>query len=312
MELLRDNDNDRNAAVHLYDDKIIKVFSDADKQKYLNVLQDWHNKIYSPDTGVRRKLYPQALLYELCDALSVRSLTNETALRDLGLFSKIILDVEQIYISIDSAARYRDMLNYFQNIAKNAYELEQIDYLTKENAVNISTIHKVKGLEFPVVFVADMVNQRFPGRTSQYNGDLPADLMADAFSRGAYGNRIEDEARLFYTAITRAEMYVFKKETKKQYRVKAAEFQCKNLPRGLSPSWEIFAFSELVSAGGAIPASRSYSQRAISSRVGRLSIAPWPSVLSAPHTLPYCSAFESVSSVQPSGDVPSRRDKTPA
>lgn len=209
MELLRDNDNDRNAAVHLYDDKIIKVFSDADKQKYLNVLQDWHNKIYSPDTGVRRKLYPQALLYELCDALSVRSLTNETALRDLGLFSKIILDVEQIYISIDSAARYRDMLNYFQNIAKNAYELEQIDYLTKENAVNISTIHKVKGLEFPVVFVADMVNQRFPGRTSQYNGDLPADLMADAFSRGAYGNRIEDEARLFYTAITRAERLLY-------------------------------------------------------------------------------------------------------
>lgn len=209
MELLRNKNNNRVAAERLYNDDIVGTFPNADKQKYLKVLQDWHNKIYAPDTGVRRKLYPQALLYELCDALSVRSLTNETALRDLGLFSKIILDVEQIYISIDSAARYCDMLNYFQNIAINAYELEQIDYLTKENAVNISTIHKVKGLEFPVVFVADMVTQRFPGKRSVYKGDLPEDLMAVAVSRGAYGNRLEDEARLFYTAMTRAERILY-------------------------------------------------------------------------------------------------------
>jgi DNA helicase-2/ATP-dependent DNA helicase PcrA len=34
-------------------------------------------------------------------------------------------------------------------------------------------------------------------------------LMKDAIARGAYGNRTEDEARLFYTAITRAERLLY-------------------------------------------------------------------------------------------------------
>lgn len=209
MELLRSSESNRVDAEKLFDDKIIKEFPDADKQQYFKVLQHWNNEIHASRNGTRRKLYPQQLLYDLCEALSIRSLKDETALRDLGLFSKIILDVEQIYISIDSASRYCDMLNYFQNIAKNAYELEPIDYLTKEDAVNISTIHKVKGLEFPVVFVADMVNGRFPGKKSEYNGKLPYDLMDAAVKRGAYGDRLEDEARLFYTAITRAERILY-------------------------------------------------------------------------------------------------------
>lgn len=209
MELLRSDRNDRVTAEKLFDDKIKNVFLNADKQKYFSTLQQWRNEIYAPHGGTRRKLYPQQLLYDLCDVLSIKSLNNETALRDLGLFSTIILDVEKIYISIDSASRYRDMLNFFQNIAKNAYELEPIDYLTKENAVTISTIHKVKGLEFPVVFVADMVSERFPGKQTKYKGSIPPKLMEEAIKRGAYGNRTEDEARLFYTAMTRAERILY-------------------------------------------------------------------------------------------------------
>lgn len=33
--------------------------------------------------------------------------------------------------------------------------------------------------------------------------------MTNAIDRGAYGNRAEDEARLFYTAITRAERLLY-------------------------------------------------------------------------------------------------------
>ena len=100
------------------------------------------------------------------------------------------------------------MLNFLQNIAQN-YELDSADYISKVDAVNVSTIHKVKGLEYPVVFVVDLVNQRFPGKKGQYSGILPENLMKSAIERGAYGNRIEDEARLFYTAITRAERLLY-------------------------------------------------------------------------------------------------------
>ena len=210
MELLRDEYTDRTAAEDLFNKDVVPSFPYADKAKYLQVLQTWHHKIHAPMEAGRRKVYPQQFLHDISDALMLRSIEdNETPLRDLGLFSKIILDVEQTYVSIDSVYRWREMLDFLRNIAATTYELESLDYVTSDNVVTISTIHKVKGLEFPVVFVADLVNQRFPGRRASYNGAVPNELMGNAIARGAYGNRIEDEARLFYTAITRAERLLY-------------------------------------------------------------------------------------------------------
>ena len=210
MELLRDSTNTREKAEDHFNNSVLPAFPYANKSKYFTVLQNWQQQIHAPRTGgARRKVYPQQFLHDLLDAFMLREMNDEIALRDMGLFSKIILDVEQTYISIDDSWRYCEMLNYFQNIAKNSYELEPIDYITRDNAVNISTIHKVKGLEFPVVFVADLVSRRFPRDSARYNGVVPAPLMNDAIARGAYGTRVEDEARLFYTAITRAERVLY-------------------------------------------------------------------------------------------------------
>ncbi len=210
MELLREGTADRTVAEQLFEGQVLPAFPYADKTKYLSVLQHWHHEIHAPREAGRRKVYPQQFLHDIADALMLRSIEDdETPLRDLGLFSKIILDVEQTYISIDSVYRWKEMVDFLRYIAANTYELDSLDYLTTDNAVNVSTIHKVKGLEFPVVFVADLVNQRFPGRHEEYRGLVPRELMTAAIARGAYGNRVEDEARLFYTAITRAERLLY-------------------------------------------------------------------------------------------------------
>jgi DNA helicase-2/ATP-dependent DNA helicase PcrA len=208
MELLRNKDVDRDAAEFFFENNVLYVFPTANKSKYLSVLQEWHSNVYADRNSFRRKIYPQNFLHQLADALMLRDLNDETALRDLGLFSEIIKDVEGVYVSIDSNWRYIEMLNFLQNIAKN-YELEISDYITKTDSVNVSTIHKVKGLEFPVVFIVDLVSQRFPGRMSTYSGLLPDALMQQAKERGAYGTRKQDEARLFYTAVTRAERLLY-------------------------------------------------------------------------------------------------------
>lgn len=209
MELLRNHSLSRESAINFFKNTVLHVFPYANEAAFINVLNTWNQNIHAPTSGTRRKVYPQAFLHDLIDAFNVRLLQDETALRDLGLFSKIILDVEKTYTSIDSAFRYAEMLNFISNIAKNSYELESMDYLVKENAVDISTIHRVKGLEYPVVFVVDLIASRFPHRKETYNGKLPAELMANAINRGAYGTRTEDEARLFYTAITRAERCLY-------------------------------------------------------------------------------------------------------
>lgn len=67
----------------------------------------------------------------------------------------------------------------------------------------------MKGLEFPVIFVVDLESQRFPKRNSSYEGWLPTSLMSNAIARGAYQATHDEEARLFYTAITRAERFLY-------------------------------------------------------------------------------------------------------
>jgi DNA helicase-2/ATP-dependent DNA helicase PcrA len=209
MELLREAGLPREEALDFFNHNILPIFPRADERKFITVLNKWHQNIHASTSSARRKVYPQEFLHDLIDAFNVRDFVDETALRDLGLFSKIILDVEKTYTSIDSSYRYAEMLNFIGNIAVSSYELEPIDYLVKENTVDISTIHKVKGLEYPVVFVVDLIASRFPHKNATYRGKLPLDLMVDAMSRGAYGTRLEDEARLFYTAITRAERCLY-------------------------------------------------------------------------------------------------------
>lgn len=209
MELLREAGLPREKALEFFSLTVLPIFPHADENKFIAVLNNWNQNIHAPTSGVRRKVYPQEFLHDLIDAFNVRDFEDDTALRDLGLFSKIILDVEKTYTSIDSSYRYAEMLNFIDNIAKNSYELEPFDYIFKENAVDISTIHKVKGLEYPVVFIVDLIASRFPHRNEIYSGKLPHELMLAAIDRGAYGTRLEDEARLFYTAVTRAERVLY-------------------------------------------------------------------------------------------------------
>lgn len=209
MELLREQRITREKATEFYNTVVAPVFPDADLNKFLQVLHKWNQNIHASQAVARRKVYPQEFLHDLIDAFNVRTFQDESALRDLGLYSKIILDVEKTYTSIDSSYRFSEMLNFIKNIAEGSYELEQSDVLVKEDAVNISTIHRVKGLEFPVVFVVDLIASRFPHKTEQYKGKLPQKLVLGAMNRGAYGTRKDDEARLFYTAITRAERCLY-------------------------------------------------------------------------------------------------------
>jgi DNA helicase-2/ATP-dependent DNA helicase PcrA len=67
----------------------------------------------------------------------------------------------------------------------------------------------MKGLESPVVFIVDVIDRRFPSDQETYSGWLPAILMQQPIQRGAYCTARQDEARLFYTAMTRAERLLY-------------------------------------------------------------------------------------------------------
>jgi DNA helicase II / ATP-dependent DNA helicase PcrA len=72
----------------------------------------------------------------------------------------------------------------------------------ENNAVNILTVHSAKGLEFPVVFLVNLVGERFPSRTRNEQIPIPDDLIREVLPQGDF--HLEEERRLFYVGMTRA------------------------------------------------------------------------------------------------------------
>ena len=72
-----------------------------------------------------------------------------------------------------------------------------------EDAVAVLTVHKAKGLEFPVVFIVSCVEQKFPVKRRSDPLELPADLVEDRLG-GAVDAHLHEERRLFYVGMTRA------------------------------------------------------------------------------------------------------------
>jgi DNA helicase-2/ATP-dependent DNA helicase PcrA len=210
FELLRDQAPTREQLEALYQTTILTAFPSASFEEIAQILAEWSRRIHVPAGAARQRLFPQALLHELLGAFGIAAAPpGDVVMRDIGLFSRMLQDVEAVYLSIDSRRRFSEMLNFLSNVAEGGYDTSTFDVVSRPNAVTVMTVHKAKGLEFPVVFVADVEAGRFPGRRSGYDGWLPRESIAHALQRGAYQSTPASEARLFYTAVTRAERFLY-------------------------------------------------------------------------------------------------------
>lgn len=101
----------------------------------------------------------------------------------------------------ESAKDFETMEDWFEHIAAYTEELKQQAARRNqvEDAVSLSTMHSVKGLEYEMVLIPD-VNE---GVTPHHKAVLDAD--------------IEEERRLFYVAVTRAKKYLGIFSTKERY-----------------------------------------------------------------------------------------------
>jgi DNA helicase-2/ATP-dependent DNA helicase PcrA len=210
FQLLRNGSPTRPQAQAHFNAEVLPAYPRANFNSLVSVLTTWGRLIHTPPGGARRRVYPQQLVYDLLEAFALaRAGFADEILRDIGLFSLMIQDVETVYMSVDSPDRFRDILNFLDNAAETGYDVSTEELLERPDAVSVSTVHKAKGLEYPVVFVVDVEAQRFPGRARPYDGWLPPAVIGAALNRGAYQKNRTEEARLFYTAITRAERYLY-------------------------------------------------------------------------------------------------------
>lgn len=99
---------------------------------------------------------------------------------------------------------YVDYLNYSIEIGESPL-VDQAE-LEALNAVNIMTVHASKGLEFPVVFLVNLVAQRFPSVGRADAIPIPEPLIKETIPEdlNEKESHIQEERRLFYVGATRA------------------------------------------------------------------------------------------------------------
>lgn len=119
--------------------------------------------------------------------------------------SKTDMIVSELISSIESFVEARKkenrleeagVVNYLQDVALLAEEFDE----EKKDAVNLMTIHASKGLEYNTIYIVGCEEGIFP---SQKSSQSPQEL--------------EEERRLMYVAITRAEKHCFITSTKRRW-----------------------------------------------------------------------------------------------
>ncbi len=146
-------------------------------------------------------------------------------LEDMGMLQKFVEPAAAEYEkSVQNLAKFFDKLKSYEVAHEDSSVFAVTDWIdlsielgespiagdmdwTHENSVNILTVHSSKGLEFPVVFVVNLVANRFPTTERHEQLPIPDELIKEILPEGNY--HLEEERRLFYVAATRAKDRLF-------------------------------------------------------------------------------------------------------
>jgi len=137
-----------------------------------------------------------------------KSLYSEKAhdKKNLVLLNKFY-EITQEYQDIYPDQPLSDFLEHISILGDFDIEIEDVAF---EDTVNVLTLHKSKGKEFPIVFVTDLAENRFPSSYKERTFHVPEELMrgVDRTVESAQ-HHLEEERRLFYVGMTRAMNMLF-------------------------------------------------------------------------------------------------------
>jgi len=134
-------------------------------------------------------------LGELAGATSVAA---EEQLANIGRFFDIVRN--QSALLADDRAVF--LARHLSTLIEAGDDPATADPDPDVDAVHVMTVHKAKGLEFPVVFLPGLVADRFPARSRREQLAMPVELIDEVLPEG--DGHLQEERRLFYVAMTRA------------------------------------------------------------------------------------------------------------
>lgn len=152
-----------------------------------------------------KRFYPQNIYHQILHSMGMdKDIFDEGKLFDFGRFSELILDFETVNEWVNMN-RLKSFVFFLNGYAESRIDVGGLDDPTRLNTVTIQSIHKSKGLEYPVVFIPDLAKGRFPSRKR----NTPPDIYLNNINLDSYKSGEQGERRLFYVGVTRSEKFLF-------------------------------------------------------------------------------------------------------
>jgi DNA helicase-2/ATP-dependent DNA helicase PcrA len=129
---------------------------------------------------------------------STDTLGAEEALRNIARFFDIVR--AQSALLADDRAVF--VARHLQTLIEAGDDPPTADLDPDADAVAVLTVHKAKGLEFPVVYMPGLVAGRFPTPARRDPLAVPLELVRETLPEGDF--QLQEERRLFYVGMTRA------------------------------------------------------------------------------------------------------------
>ncbi len=180
---------------------VFEIIREKDEFKKIVELIDKHLKVINSDSAGQ-------ILFDYI---------NET-----GLIKRLVKESNDL--AAKNIAKFFEKIKKFENENEGSSVFAVVDYIDllievgegpsvvnddwqDQNAVNILTVHSSKGLEFPVVFLVNLVSERFPSRQRHEPIPIPNELIKEVLPEGNF--HLQEERRLAYVGMTRAQKRLY-------------------------------------------------------------------------------------------------------
>ena len=196
------------------DDGVFEVMKNCDtlditqKSEIKNIVKNIENaEEFASKSTVAELVYH--LIYSDATGLYKRSLLVDSFENKLNiLLLNTFYDLTKEYQTLNPDETYKQYLEYLDLLRKVEIDIEE--KFDVSDTVHVMTMHKTKGKEYPVVFIGDVANEKFPGkditRTFYVHDELLKGTTSLSFDSKT---RMQDERRLFYVAVTRAQNLLY-------------------------------------------------------------------------------------------------------
>jgi DNA helicase-2/ATP-dependent DNA helicase PcrA len=186
--------------------EVLKNNSNANIKAFIEIVENFQKNITreSPSRFVYNLVAATNFLNQFLDKDTIE---NQLCIKNLNLFLRKVQKFEvDFYNESKRMPTIIDLVDYL-DLMREAGENPAQAEIEDIDTINLMTVHASKGLEFPIVFMVNLVSDRFPTRNRGDEIEVPDDLIKEMLPTG--DEHIQEERRLFYVGMTRAKKYLY-------------------------------------------------------------------------------------------------------